>query len=94
MKYDKIIENRRKCAKNTIKEFNGNNDIKFLEYDNECTYSHIVALVENRNDWIEAYRKKQKQLGTIIDYSVPELKSYKKYVNNDFPVARNYSKHI
>ena len=42
------------------------------------------------------YRKKQKQLGTIIDYSVPELKSYKKYVNNtnDFPVARNYSKHI
>ena len=49
----KIEEN----AKNTIKEFNGNNDIKFLEYDNECTYSHIVALVENRNDWIEATEK-------------------------------------
>ena len=96
MKYDKIIKNRRKCAKKTIKEFKENNDIKFLEYDSQCTYSHIVALVKNRNEWIEAYRKKQKQLGTIIDYSVPELKSYKKYVNytNDFPIARKYSKQI
>ena len=68
MKYDKIIENEENVQK-ILLEFNGNNDIKFLEYDNECTYSHIVALVENRNDWIEAYRKKQKQLGTIIDYS-------------------------
>jgi perosamine synthetase len=96
MKYDKIIENRRKCAKKTIEYFKDNSDIKFLEYDHECTYSHIVALVENRDEWIVAYRKKRKQLGTIIDYSVPEMKSYTHYKKNldDFPVAKKYSKHI
>ena len=36
------------------------------------------------------------QLGKIIDYSVPEFKSYKSFQNkiDEFPIARKYSKQI
>ena len=95
-KYDSILDKRRQIAKKVIFSFKNRDDIKLMDFSNESTYSHIVALVEDRNRWIEDYYKKGKQLGKIIDYSIPEFNSYQKYNknNDDYPHARNCSKKI
>lgn len=95
-KYDSIVSKRKKLARQIIGSFKNRKDIIFLKYNDECTYSHIVALVKNRKKWISNYRIKGKQLGSIIDYSIPEMKSYRKIKNSqsDYPISRSYSKQI
>ena len=95
-KYDKIILERRSIAKNIIEFFENDDRVDIKPFDENNTYSHIVAIVENRDDWILKFHKKGIELGSIIDYSVPEMKAYKKYINNlsDFPVSSFYRSHI
>jgi len=50
-----------------------------LPYNDQATYSHIVALVNNRDEWVERYRKQGIQLGILIEYSIPMMKVYRKY---------------
>lgn len=92
-KYHRVIELRRKNTDFYYKYFEKNNDIKFLDQVKGATYSHCVALVENRNAWVEKYHKKGIQLGILIEYAVPEMDAYKKYKTSEYPVAQYYSKH-
>ena len=57
----------------------GRDDVKILPYDDQATYSHIVAQVNNRDEWVERYRKQGIQLGILIEYSIPMMKAYRKY---------------
>ena len=90
-KYDYIIENRIKNAKNWIKKLK-NKDIEFKSDVDGSTYSHCVALVESRDEWLEKYRKKKTQLGILIEYSIPYMSAYKEYKKGEYPVSLEYSK--
>ena len=89
-KYDYIIENRIKNAKNWIKKLK-NKDIEFKSDVDGSTYSHCVALVESRDEWLEKYRKKKTQLGILIEYSIPYMSAYKEYKKGEYPVSLEYS---
>lgn len=95
-KYDEIILERRNIAKNIIEFFENDDRVDIKPFDENNTYSHIVALVENREDWILEFENKGLELGSIIDYSVPEMKAYTNYLSSesDFPNSKYYSNHI
>jgi dTDP-4-amino-4,6-dideoxygalactose transaminase len=90
-RYDTLIRLRQENAKFYHEQFKDDQHIDFLPFDSESTYSHVVALVENREEWLETYRKKGIQLGILIEYSVPELAAYTKYKRGAYPRAAYYS---
>jgi perosamine synthetase len=90
-KYDYIIENRVKNAKNWINKLQ-DEKCEFKENIDGSTYSHCVALVENRDEWIEEYRKEGIQLGILIEYSIPYMKAYDSYKRTEYSVSLEYSK--
>ena len=69
-----------------------NEDIIFFDDIEGATYSHCVGLVKDRDTWVERYRKKGIQLGTLIEYSIPYMKAYQKYKRGEYPVSLEYSK--
>jgi perosamine synthetase len=50
-----------------------------------ATYSHYPVLVRDRRPWFTAARKAGVQLGQLIEYSIPEMPSYRQYKDQDFP---------
>jgi dTDP-4-amino-4,6-dideoxygalactose transaminase len=93
-KYDQIVQSRRDAARQLIREMQNEDDIWMLPYDENCTYSHIVAVVTNRKEWIERYLKKGIQLGVVVEYSIPIMKAYEKYSRTTFKNANHYSNNI
>lgn len=93
-RYDSILQARRNNSLKWIEILKKDDRLKFMpDYDGN-SYSHCVAIVENRAYWVEEYRKKSYQLGILIEYSVPEMKSYQKYKNGkEFPNSAFYSEH-
>lgn len=90
-KYDNIIENRVKNAKNWINKLQ-NKECEFMQDIDGSTYSHCVALVEDREKWLEKYRKEGIQLGILIEYSIPYMKAYESYKRGEYPVSLEYSR--
>jgi dTDP-4-amino-4,6-dideoxygalactose transaminase len=99
-KYDEMIETRRAIAKywHDAKP----KDVHLLPFNPEATYSHIVGVVENREELINQYLQKGIQLGRLIEYSIPEMRTYtdkskgvkakSKHLSNsliNFPVTGN-----
>jgi len=93
-KYDDIVSARRESARRVISKIKDLNDIKILPFDEGATYSHIVAIVEDREKWIEEYRRKGIQLGILIDYSIPSMKAYKRFRKNPAVHSDRYSNHV
>lgn len=87
-KYDAIIEKRKHTARKLIDEMAQRDDILILPYNEQATYSHIVARVNDRDAWVEKYRKQGIQLGILIEYSIPMMKAYEKY-RKTLPVNAN-----
>lgn len=92
-KYDEIINRRKKNALKYIDEFKDRDDISVLPFCEGATYSHFVAQVEDRNNWVNEYYRKGTQLGILIEYCIPYMKSYKAYMNKDFNISQKYSNH-
>jgi len=92
-KYNEIIDNRIENAKNIINKMKDNNDIWMLPFVEGATYSHIVGLVEDRDAWINKYHKLKIQLGTLIEYSIPKMRSFEKYKHFGGKISYKYSKH-
>jgi len=90
-KYDFIIEKRIENAKNWISKLK-NEDCEFKDNIEGSTYSHCVALVENRDKYIEKYKKEGIQLGILIEYSIPYMKAYENYKKEEYPMSLKYSK--
>jgi perosamine synthetase len=57
------------------------------------TYSHFVALVKNRKEWIEKYYKKGIEIGILIEYSIPYMSAYSKFKKTEYPASQYFSKH-
>lgn len=93
-KYEQIILNRRKAAKKIIKQLENVPEITIRNYDQNSTYSHLVALVDNPKKLIDKYQKRGFQLGTIIDYSVPNMLVYRSSDKTTFKRSFHYSKQI
>ena len=95
-KYDRIIQKQIENTKRYIKMFKNNNNIEVLPFIEGATYSHFVALVENKQKWMEEYLNKGVQLGHIIEYTIPKIKSYNRFVKNTdhFIISQYYADHI
>jgi dTDP-4-amino-4,6-dideoxygalactose transaminase len=51
-----------------------------------ATYSHYVVRVADRRAMLDALRRRGMQLGEVIDYSIPEMPGYERYVDGQvFP---------
>jgi len=92
-KYDSIISKKLEQANGYKEDFNGKGNIKILSSAGGATYSHFVALVENRDEWIKRYLKKGIELGILIEYAVPYMPAYAKYKNGEYPISKYYSQH-
>lgn len=92
-KYDQIIECRTKNALRIIDSLSNSSAIRFLPHIDGATYSHCVGIVEDRNAWVEGYRKNGIQLGILIEYSIPYIKAYAKYAKGSFPISKYYCEH-
>jgi len=91
-KYDSIVKNRINRARHWQDEL-ANENIKFMDELNGSTFSHCAGLVDSREDWLVKYRIMGWQLGILIEYNIPEMKSYVTYSDKKFPNAQYYSKH-
>lgn len=92
-KYDQIIDKRIVNALKWKSKFEADESVKFMTISEGCTYSHCVALVKDRNKWVEKYRELKIQLGILIEYSVPEMSAFSKYKNQEYPNAKYFSEH-
>ena len=80
-------------AREYIKEFQNRSDIKILPFTEDVTYSHFVALVDSKEEWVKEYYKKGVQLGILIEYAIPYMNAYAKYKRKEYPLAKYYSEH-
>lgn len=88
-RYDRIVEDRRRNALAIIGRLGGRSGVAFFADHPGATYSHLVALTEDRAGWVESCRRKGIQLGQLIEYVVPALPAYG--ANGGFPVAEGYA---
>jgi len=93
-KYDEIIEKRRQTSRTYIETLRANDHAKTLPYDEDCTYSHFVALVDDREQYVQKYLAKGIQLGIFIEYAIPLMQAYQAYTTREYPIAKYYSKHV
>ena len=52
----------------------------------------LVALVEDRDQWLKEYLKKGIQLGWLIEYNIPEMQGYGCHKPEEFPIAAQYAR--
>jgi perosamine synthetase len=90
-KYDRIIADRQQQSRAIIEALKTRKDIWCLPFDPDCTYSHLVALVEDRSRWMDFYLQHGVQLGMLIEYSIPYMEAYRQYSRGDYPVSKSYS---
>jgi len=91
-KYENIVKTHITAARAwqlLLKDHN----ITFMAEQEFCTYSHCVGLVENRQAWIEHFRKQGIQLGILIEYAIPYMTAYEKYKIHEYPNSLYYSEH-
>lgn len=75
-KYDEIIRERRKKAKNYLENFKKRIDWAFPPIVEGATYSHFTIRVPNREKVKREYAEKGVEIGELIQYSIPNLDCY------------------
>lgn len=75
-KYDKIIDERRRQAKNYVKAFQFEKKIQICGSIAGATYSHFPARVSDKKAFIEGLRKEGVEIGEVLQYSIPHLPCY------------------
>lgn len=91
-KYKEIISRRRRQAAEWRVLLQDENNIILPPKVQGATYSHFVCLTEDRQTWIERWRKKGVQLGQLIEYCIPYMKAYSDGRIMEFPVSLKFSK--
>jgi len=76
-KYEDIIESRRKKALWYDQNLERRKGWKFPPILQGATYSHYTVRVPDREKVVEEFAARGIQLGELIDYSIPDLKSYR-----------------
>ncbi len=93
-KYDAIISERLSNSRKWMAKLKDNVEITFFQDVEGSTFSHCVGLVQSREEWVKKYMDRGIQLGSIVEYSIPHMKSYQQYKKGDFPNSKFYSEHI
>jgi len=88
-KYDTVVTIKRENAKRWMERLKGT-DVHFFPYNPEATYSRFIGLSKKREYWIEFFRKKGFQLGTV-NYLLPYMKAFRLYRKGNYPVALKYN---
>jgi len=102
-RYDQIIESRRAAAHHyfsSLKDKNSNVGNGLLQENtyilppkiDGATYSHFVIQVSDRPNLLKSYIRRGIQLGWLIEYNIPEMKSYGAHPPEEFPIAARYAR--
>lgn len=91
-KYDEINKRKRIIAAYYNEQLQDLDGIELPPIIDGATYSHYVVRVDNRDKLLEKMRKCGVQLGQLIEYSIPHMKAYEKYKDNEFPNSLYCSK--
>ena len=59
-----------------------------------ASFSHVVALVENRDLVVSRARKRGVGLGEVVEYAIPDMAAYSEMAGDrHFPLSRYFSRH-
>ena len=91
-KYDEVISRRTDSAR-TYFGYNKSAPKMRMPPDTPgATMSHFVVLVEDRDRWLKEFLKKGIQVGSLIEYNIPEMEAYGANSPEAFPVAAQYAR--
>lgn len=107
-RYEEVINRRQQAAKYYFQHLNNKGqELKCPESESfshkslnfippsqveGATYSHFVIQVHDRDKWLKEAIHKGLQLGWLIEYSIPEMKTYGGHRPEEFPVAATYAR--
>ena len=93
-RYHQILKTRIKAVNHYFRSIQNCPDLKLPPNSSGATYSHFAVEVNNRDKWLQKGIDRNVQLGWIIEYCVPLLKSYGKHPREKFPEASKYAETI
>jgi perosamine synthetase len=93
-KYPEVVRRRVACAKYYDRELRGTPAWQLPPIVDGATYSHYVVRVPDRAAAVAAFRRRGIQLGEIIEYSVPHMKSYGPADAREYPNSWLASRHL
>jgi perosamine synthetase len=91
-KYDQIIRRRIDNARRYPSGLRDRIGMKLPPDDTGATFSHFVALVENKDRLLRVCLKRGIQLGWLIEYSIPEMTAYGAHSPEEFPISASYAR--
>jgi len=91
-KYEKIVSRRRTAAQYYFDNCPENASFKLPPIVPGATYSHFVVQVPDRDQWLQKAISKGVQLGWLIEYNIPEMRAYRGYILQNFPVSARLSR--
>jgi len=93
-KYSEIREKRIKIAQFYNDNLKNIPELTLPLIVRGATYSHYVPRVKNRKKIVKEMKKQGIQLGTLIEYSIPHMKAYQKYKDEEFKNSLNFSQTV
>lgn len=91
-KYNRIKSQKIAISKFYSNILKKNKKIKILKFNPNNTYSHYPVLVKNKSKVFKIFEKEGIEIGEIIQYSIPDLKPYKKLTR--YKKSSFLSKHV
>jgi dTDP-4-amino-4,6-dideoxygalactose transaminase len=90
-----FIAARRQYAASYHEGLRSSPALSFLRSPEGSSFSHIAGLVSDRRELIQAARKRGIELGSVIDYSCPEMPCYGlREASPGWPVAAFLARHV
>jgi dTDP-4-amino-4,6-dideoxygalactose transaminase len=93
-KYDQNINNRINNSKIYESQLIDSRLIQKPKVIDGCTFSHFPILVSDKGAIRDKMLRKGVECGEVIQYSIPELDNYAKYVSKRFPAAAIASRSV
>lgn len=102
MRMREFIVARREYAEYYVGALSGLKSIEFISYFPGASYSHIAAIVQNRDEIVDQAAANGIELGTIIDYVIPEMPAYRLDKDpiasgpnrSSWPISNQLAKHV
>lgn len=66
--------------------------VRLPRADAGATWSHFACVVDDRDAWVARWRARGIELGTLIEYSIPELPAYGSQRPDRLPHAARYAR--
>jgi perosamine synthetase len=84
-KYNEMVNKRQEIARFYYENLINEKSIILPPLVDGAIYSHYVARVKDRQEFIVKMRKKGISIGSYFDYCIPELKAYNRYKKGEYP---------